>query len=86
MSEADTTRVSSRGQIVIPQSVREVIHLREGEILAVYGEGDTIILKRVNAPDIEDLKAILAVGERFAKRRRLTRRDVSKAVAETRAG
>lgn len=83
---ADTTRVSSRGQVVIPQSVREAIHLREGEILAVYGEGDTIVLKRIPAPDVAELRSILAKGEAFAKHRRISRADVSRAVRETRAG
>lgn len=82
---ADTTRVSSRGQVVIPQSVREAVHLREGELLAVYGEGDTIVLKRVPSPDVAQMRSILAKGEAFAKRRRLTRAAVSRAVRETRA-
>lgn len=85
MTEADTTRVSSRGQVVIPQSVRSAIHLREGEVLAVYGEGDTIVLKRVTTPDIDELKAILAQDEKFAKKRKLTRREVSRAIDESRA-
>lgn len=81
---ADVTRVSSRGQVVIPQSVRDAVHLREGEILAIYGEGDTIVLKRIATPGIDEMKEILSAGERFAKRRKLTRRDVTRAVRETR--
>lgn len=84
MTEADTTKVSSRGQVVIPQAVRDAVALREGELLAVYGEGDTIVLKRIHAPDVGELRAILAKGEAFAKRRKLTRRDVSRAIRETR--
>lgn len=86
MAEADTTRVSSRGQVVIPQSVREAVHLREGELLAVYGEGDTIVLKRIPTPDVTELQAILAKGEAFAKRQRLTRGDVSRAIRGSRKG
>lgn len=86
MAEADTTKVSSRGQVVIPQSVRDAVHLREGEVLAVYGEGDTIVLKRVPTPDVEELRAILTRGEQFAKGRKLTRGDVERAIRETRKG
>ncbi|HUR69229.1 MAG TPA: AbrB/MazE/SpoVT family DNA-binding domain-containing protein [Candidatus Thermoplasmatota archaeon] len=86
MTEADTTRVSSRGQVVIPQAIRDAIHLREGEIFAVYGEGDTIVLKRVATPDVEELKAILAKGQAFAKRKKIDRRAVSRAIRETRSG
>lgn len=86
MSEAGTTRVSSRGQVVIPQAVREAVHLQEGELLAVYGEGDTIVLKRIPPPDLAEMKAILAAGERFAKAKRITRGDVTRAIRETRSG
>lgn len=86
MAEVDTTRVSSRGQVVIPQGVRDAIQLREGELLAVYGEGDTIVMKRVRTPDLAELRAILAEGEAFAKRRRLRPSDVSRALRETRKG
>lgn len=84
MTEAETTKVSTRGQVVIPQAVREAVHLQAGDLLAVYGEGDTIVLKRVRAPDVKDLKAILAKGEAFAKKRKLTRRDVSRSIREAR--
>jgi AbrB family looped-hinge helix DNA binding protein len=86
MSEAaNTTRVSTRGQVVIPQSVRSALHLQEGELLAVYGEGDTIILKRISAPAVEEMKAILAKGGRFAKERKLSRRDVARAIRDARS-
>ena len=76
MAETETTRVSSRGQVVIPQAVRDAVQLREGELFAVYGEGDTIVMKRVTTPKIAELKAILAEGHAFARRKKLTRRDV----------
>lgn len=84
--EAETTRVSSRGQVVIPQAVRDAVQLREGQLLAVYGEGDTIVLKRIPAPGVDEMKAILAAGSEFAKRRGVRRRDVARAVRESRKG
>lgn len=86
MTEVETTRISSKGQVVIPQAVREHTNLREGDTLAVYGEGDTIVMKRVATPTPRELRELLAWGEKFARRRAIRRRDVLRAIREVRAG
>ena len=53
--EVETTKMSSKGQIVIPQDIREEINADEGTIFAVIGSGDTIILKKLETPSKEDL-------------------------------
>ena len=45
MKGINITRISSKGQIVIPQSMRE--NLKEGEELVIIQNGDQIILKKV---------------------------------------
>jgi AbrB family looped-hinge helix DNA binding protein len=47
MSEAATTRMSSKGQVVIPERIRAKLGLEPGVELVVIGEGDTIVLKRI---------------------------------------
>lgn len=81
---AETTKVSSRGQVVIPRSVRDKVDLKEGEVLVVFGEGDTIVLKRVQVPDEEELKQLLDWGASFAKEQGITREDVERAIRELR--
>jgi AbrB family looped-hinge helix DNA binding protein len=41
----ETTRLSSKGQIIIPKSVRTANHWREGLEFAVIDTGDGILLK-----------------------------------------
>ena len=43
----DVTRISSKGQVVIPKPIRESLKLREGDRLIAYARGDLIILKRL---------------------------------------
>ena len=50
MSEVTLTKLSSKGQIVIPKSLRTLLSLKSGEVFAVFGEGDTIILKKLSPP------------------------------------
>ncbi|MEK6960639.1 MAG: hypothetical protein AABX47_05675 [Nanoarchaeota archaeon] len=51
----ETTRMSSKGQIVIPLDIREAVLAGEGTIFAVAGIKDTIILKKVTTPEKEAL-------------------------------
>lgn len=51
----ETTRMSSRGQLVIPQDVRNDVGAGEGTVFAVAGAGDTILLKKVLLPSKEDV-------------------------------
>ena len=43
----ETTRVSSKGQVVIPKSIRERLHLEAGATLSVGVENDAIVLHQV---------------------------------------
>ena len=45
--EVSTTKVSSKGQVVIPANVRKAACLKEGEKLLAVAVGDTIVLKKI---------------------------------------
>lgn len=65
----ETTRMSSRGQIVIPQDVREEVHAEEGTIFAVVGSKDTIVLKKISTPSKEELIKELSLMAKEGKKR-----------------
>ena len=44
------TRISSKGQVVIPKDIRESLQLKPGEVLNVSREGRRIVLEAVRAP------------------------------------
>jgi AbrB family looped-hinge helix DNA binding protein len=52
---AATTRVSSKGQVVIPEAVRRAAKMREGEDLLVVAIGDTIVMKKLSAVTFEEV-------------------------------
>lgn len=43
----ELTRLSERGQVVIPTELRKSMNLKEGERFIVMGVGDTIILRKL---------------------------------------
>ncbi len=50
MEGMGTTRMSSKGQVVIPQKVRNRVGLKAGTEFIVLGEGDIVVLKAVQKP------------------------------------
>lgn len=84
MGAVATTRMSSKGQVVIPEEVRKRLALKPGAQFVVVGEGDVVILKAVQAPSLDEFDALVRRARKQARQAGLRRRDVSKAVAQTR--
>lgn len=61
MVEIETTKMSSKGQVVIPHNFRK--HIKEGETLIVFKNKEQIILKLASSMDKQ-----LAEDLEFAKR------------------
>lgn len=60
----ELTKVSSKGQLVIPQDIRKNLNIHEGSIFAVTNTDDLIILKKIKNPLLkEDLRILNEVEE-----------------------
>ena len=55
----ETVKMSSKGQIVIPQGIRESINADEGTVFAAVASEDAVILKKIKSPTKEELLAEL---------------------------
>ena len=84
MDEITTTKMSSKGQVVIPESIRRRMNLRPGTRFVVIGEGDALILKSIVAPPIDEFDALLAEARRKARQAGLKRADIDAAIREVR--
>lgn len=78
------TRLSSKGQIVLPKALRETLGLKSGEIFAMFGEDDTIVLKKIELPSEQEFEKLLKWGQKFAKKYKTSRKDVLRAIEEAR--
>lgn len=74
--EVQMTTASAKGQVVIPQEIREELGIGSGTKFAVYGKGDTIIFKRVEMPTVKDFEKLAAFGRKFAKKKGIKEKDV----------
>lgn len=82
--ELEMTRVSSKGQIVIPEPIRDRLNLKDGTRLLVFGENDTIILKKIGS-ETWDLKTALAKVRAKTRELKITRKDIASEVRIVRA-
>lgn len=85
MSSVATTKMSSKGQVVIPEQVRKALNLQEGTQFVVVGEGDVVILKTINPPRVDEFDAIIEQARAQARATGMTPLDVATALRESRA-
>ncbi|MBU3927836.1 MAG: AbrB/MazE/SpoVT family DNA-binding domain-containing protein [Bacteroidetes bacterium] len=84
MSELATTRMSSKGQVVIPESIRKQLNLAEGTQFVVVGEKDVVMLKIIEAPVMSDFDELLQQTRAQAKTAGLKQSDISDAIKKAR--
>ncbi len=88
--EMETTKMSSRGQVVIPENVRAVVSASEGTLFAVVGSEDTIVLKKIGLPSkealIKDLEKIAQEGRKRLESKGLKESDIPGMIRRIRRG
>lgn len=84
METLATTRMSSKGQVVIPESIRKRLNLKEGAQFIVVGDADVVILKAVVPPDLKEFDTLVKQARKQAKAAGLKPADITSAVAKAR--
>jgi len=84
MSDVSTTKLSSRGQVVIPEEIRQRLGLEEGAQFVVLGDADTVVLKRIRPPSPKEFDALLVRARKAAKRAGLQEKDIAAAIRRVR--
>lgn len=75
---------SSKGQVVIPEEIRTRLGLETGAQFVVIGEGDVVILKVIQPPDLSEFDAVLSQVRKAARKAGMKRSDVKAAVQRAR--
>jgi AbrB family looped-hinge helix DNA binding protein len=79
-----TTKMSSKGQIVIPDKIRSSLNIHQGTEFIVVSSGDAIILKPIVPPALSQFAELLDTAKKEARRAKLTKADLKKAISEVR--
>ena len=84
MNPLATTKMSSKGQVVIPESIRDQLNLTPGTQFIVLGETDTVILKSVQAPSLKEFSRLRTKARKQARKAGLKKANVREAVKKAR--
>jgi AbrB family looped-hinge helix DNA binding protein len=84
MGTLATTKMSSKGQVVIPEEVRKRLNLKAGAQFVVVGENDVVILKAISPPSLQEFDDLIAKARRKAKTAGLKQADIQEAIAKAR--
>lgn len=84
MNKLATTKLSSRGQVVIPEEIREQMHLHTGDQFVVFSENDVVILKVITRPDISEFNNLVSLARHTAEKIGLKELDIEEAIKDSR--
>ena len=83
--QVELTRISEKGQVVIPSSLRKEMGIKKSDQFMIFGEGGTLILKKIETPAIKrTFDEIVKPLQKAAKKAGLTKEDLKIAIKEVR--
>ena len=77
------TRISSKGQVVIPFEIREKMNLEEGNLLIISDSDNSICMKKIELPKIKSWKEATKPFREAAKRSNFSNDDLKKLIEES---
>lgn len=84
MANVSTTKMSSKGQVVIPENIRKQLNLRAGAQFVVVGEKDVVILKNITPPLLDEFDDLIDKAREEGKRAGIRRSDIADAILKAR--
>ena len=79
-----TTKMSSKGQVVIPEQIRVQLALETGSQFVVVGDKDVVILKRITTPSLNEFDGLVKQARSQARAAGLKKSDIENAVTQAR--
>ena len=85
MENLATTKMSSKGQVVIPEDIRRRLNLKAGVQFMVVGEKDVVILKAIAPPSMREFDVLIAEARKQAKESSMKPAAITAAIARVRS-
>ena len=84
MINFSTTRMTSKGQVVIPEATRERLGMKPGTQFMVVEGKDALIFKVIQPPSLDEFDKLLAETRRQARKVGMKKSDITAAVKKVR--
>ncbi len=82
---ATIAAMSSRGQIVLPISIRRKLNLGEGSQFLVVTDNENILLKPVKEPSLDEFYSLIEQAQKTAEKLGLTEDEINAEIKALRA-
>lgn len=82
--QVELASVSTKGQVVIPGSIRKKLGISSGSKLMVLTDGENVLMKPITPPRLETFRELAEESRKAAEQAGLTPDDVSAAISEVR--
>ena len=76
MASISTTKMSSKGQVVIPENIRKQLNLKAGSQFVVVGDKDVVILKNISPPSLDEFHDLITDARKKAKKAGIKPSDI----------
>ena len=77
MENIEITTLSSRGQIVIPNSIRKELNVNEGSKFVIMTDGNNILLKQLEKPKMTEFRNLINESKNIIKSRHIKKVDIN---------
>ncbi|CBK75156.1 looped-hinge helix DNA binding domain, AbrB family [Butyrivibrio fibrisolvens 16/4] len=81
---AEVTSVSTKGQVVLPKSIRDALAIRPGAKLIVMSDGDNILIKPIKTPTLSEFSDLMDKAQAWAESVGLQEEDINDAIKAVR--
>jgi len=78
MTRLSTTKMSSKGQVVIPEEIRQHLGLEPGIQFVVVGDRDVIVLKAIAPPAMAPFDELISEARKQAREAKVKREDADR--------
>lgn len=82
---SEITSVSSKGQVVLPVSIRNEMNIQPGAKFMIFSDGESILLKPIIEPDASEVRAMMDAANAWAVEVGLTEADIEDAIKTVRS-
>jgi len=83
-STIEITSSSTKGQVVIPSSIRKRLGIKAGTKLIAMTDGVNLLLKPIKTPKLNSFHQLIKESQTFAKEKGVTSKDINEAIKAVR--
>ena len=77
------TKISSKGQVVIPSEIRERMNLEEGNLMVISDSNGSICMKKIELPKIKSWEEATKPFREAAKKSNFREEDLDRIIKES---